>query len=128
MNSIYNKAAIAAYFSNRRRKRLISRFYKKIYRDAHRAIRHGMNNGVYYAHYSFNNYTYELDIDILSEVCNMVKETLTKEGYYLRKYQFGMVKSLGEFTIAWGSGIAEHQRLDEYQLKFMKERQKEEQN
>ena len=111
-----------ALLSRRSKKRLIKRFYKKIYRGVHHSISHATTKGVTYANYLFNNYKYELDYKILAEVCAMVRETLTKEGYYVRKYQFGMEKDAGEFTVAWGDGIAEHQHLDELQLKFREER------
>ena len=125
MSNICNKAALATYWSEFNKKRLIKRFYKKIYRGVHRAINHATRRGVLATTYCFNNYKYGLDAIILIEVCHMVKETLTQEGYYVRKYQFGMEKDVDEFTVAWGDGIAEHQHLDELQLKFREERRKE---
>ena len=61
---------------------------------------------------------------IWSEDLKYLQDYFEKEGFYIRKYHFGLPND--NLEVSWGKGAEEDKYYDELQLKWMKEKEEEE--
>lgn len=114
--------------SERNKQYLYNKYFKYAKKKVYKAIKKAIKQGSSYVIYGDLHYNLYLvsniNIDILFKINDDIKRDLTQEGFYVRKYQFGMMKDPFEYTIAWGDKIEEHKRIDEIQEKLMQEKAK----